>query len=73
MSLHDDLDLLLTCAPAKCPREEACFRVAKYLKDHLHSESPAPYAGNETADDDVVADYAPNWENRNGFVLCRED
>ena len=74
MSLLDDIDLLLTCAPAiPCPREEACFRVARYLRDNLHSESPAPYAAGETRDDRVIADYAPNWETRNGFVPCRDE
>jgi hypothetical protein len=73
MSLADDVNLLLTCAPAApCPREEACFRVAKYLRDHLHSESPAPYATGEIRDDVVIADYAPNWEAHNGFVPCRD-
>lgn len=74
MSLQDDIDLLLTCAPAiSCPREEACFRVAKHLRDRLHSESPAPHAADHPAADDLVADYAPDWERRNGFIPCRED
>lgn len=72
MSLQDDVDLLLTCAPAtKCPREEACFRVAKWVRDQLHVEQPAAYAA-EPEDSSVIADYAPNWENRNGFIPCRE-
>ena len=74
MSLQDDLDFLLTCAPATpCLRQEACFRVAKNLLDRLRSESPAPYAVGETPDDGVISDYAPNWEARNGFVPCREE
>jgi hypothetical protein len=74
MSLQDDIDLLLTCAPAKCPREEACFRVARYVRDRLHSESPAPYAAaDKTTDDDLIVDYAPHWEVRNGFVPCRDE
>jgi len=73
MSLREDIDLLLTCAPAKCPREEACFRIAKYLRDNLHSESPAPYAAGEIRDDGEVSDYTPHWENRNGFAPCRDE
>ncbi len=71
MSLQDDVNLLLTCAPAKCPREEACLRVAKYLRDNLLDtvirESLA------TVDDGEVSDYAPHWEVRNGFVPCRDE
>jgi hypothetical protein len=72
MSLQDDVNLLLTCAPGvSCPREEACFRVAKYLRDNLLDtvirESLA------TVDDGEVSDYAPHWEVRNGFVPCREE
>lgn len=71
MSLQDDVDLLLTCAPAApCPREEACFRVAKYLRDRLE---PAGITGApEKTEEDVVADYEPHWETRNGFIPCRE-
>ena len=70
MSLQDDVNLLLTCAPGvSCPREEACFRVAKYLRDNLLDiairESLA------TVDDGVVDDYAPTWENR--FVSFRDE
>ena len=71
MSLQDDIDLLLTCAPAKCPREEACFRVARYLRDHLLDTVIRESL--ETVDDGEVADYAPNWESKNGFVPCREE
>ena len=71
MSLKDDVELLLTCAPAApCPREEACFRVAKYLRDNLLDT--AIRESLETVDNGEVADYAPDWENRNGFVPCRE-
>ena len=71
MSLSDDVNLLLTCAPAApCPREEACFRVAKYLRDHLLDTAIRESLA--TVDDGEVADYAPDWENRNGFVPCRE-
>ena len=70
MSLQDDIDLLLTCAPAApCPREEACFRVARYLRDHLLDTTIRESLA--TVDDDDVADYAPTWENR--FVPCREE
>jgi hypothetical protein len=71
MSLQDDIDLLLTCAPAKCPREEACFRVAKYLRDNLLDTVIRESI--ETVDDGEVSDYAPHWEVRNGFVPCRDE
>jgi hypothetical protein len=68
MSLLDDVDLLLTCSPAiPCPREEACFRVAKYLRDILLDTVIRESL--ETVDDGEVSDYAPNWENR--FVPCQ--
>lgn len=71
MSLGEDVDMLLTCAPAiPCHREEACFRVAKYLRDHLLDTVIRESL--ETVDDGEVADYVPNWEARNGFVPCRE-
>jgi hypothetical protein len=37
MTLPGDCALvraLLTCAPANCPREEPCFRVASWIRDH---------------------------------------
>ena len=71
MSLQDDLDLLLTCAPVKCPRQEACFRVAKYLRDNLLDTAIRESLA--TVDDGEVADYAPYWEARNGFVPCRDE
>jgi hypothetical protein len=72
MSLADDVNLLLTCATgAPCPRMEACFRVAKYLRDHLLDTTIRESLA--TVDDGEVADYAPNWENRNGFVPCRDE
>jgi hypothetical protein len=74
MSLQNDINLLLTCSPSvPCPREEACFRVAKYLRDHLHSESPAPYTADEIPDDGVITRYAPHWESYHSFVLCRDE
>jgi len=69
MSLQDDIDLLLTCAPAKCPREEACFRVAKYLRDNLLDTVIRESI--ETVDEGEVSDYTPHWENR--AVPCREE
>ena len=69
MSLREDIDLLLTCAPAKCQREEACFRVAKYLRDNLLDTVIRESL--ETVDDGEVADYAPDWENR--FVPGRDE
>ena len=70
MSLLDDVDLLLTCAPAiPCPREEACFRVAKYLRDNLLDTVIRESL--ETVDDGEVADYGPDWENRS--VPSREE
>jgi len=72
MSLADDVNLLLTCAPgAPCQREEACFRVARYLRDTLLDTVIRESL--EAVDDGEVADYAPNWENRNGFVPCRDE
>ena len=72
MSLKDDVELLLTCAPAApCPRKEACYRVARYLRDHLLDTTILESLA--TVDDGEVADYAPNWEARNGFVPCREE
>jgi hypothetical protein len=70
MSLADDVNLLLTCAPgAPCPREEACYRVARYLRDHLLDTTIRESL--ETVDDGEVADYAPTWEN--SFVPCRDE
>ncbi len=70
MSLKDDVELLLTCAPAApCPREEACYRVARYLRDHLLDT--AIQESLETVYDGEVSDYAPDWENR--FVPCRDE
>jgi hypothetical protein len=45
--------------------------VARYLRDHLLDT--AIHESLETVDDGEVADYAPNWENRNGFVPCRDE
>ena len=70
MNLKDDVELLLTCAPgAPCPREEACFRVAKYLRDNLLDTVIRESL--ETVDAGEVADYAPDWENC--FVPCRDE
>ena len=69
MSLKDDVELLLTCAPVKCPREEACFRVAKYLRDNLLDT--VIWESLAIGDDGEVSDYTPHWENR--AVPCREE
>jgi hypothetical protein len=66
MSLQDDINLLLTCAPVNCPREEACFRAARYLRDNMMDRVIREI--NELLDDDEIADYAPCWESRKRFV-----
>ncbi len=72
MSLKDDVDLLLTCAPSvPCPREEACFRVAKYLRDNMIDI--AIHEINELLDDDDIDDYAPCWESRIRFVPYQDE
>ncbi len=38
MDIESALNILMTCAPPPCPREEACFTLAKWVKDRLAAE-----------------------------------
>ena len=41
-TLEQDINRLMVCAPLACPRQSACFRVARFARDkirEIHSES----------------------------------
>ena len=58
-AIDQALSRLMTCAPAQCPRETDCFKIAKWALEQrrlaLATEATAPAL-------DEVPDYAPNWE-----------
>jgi hypothetical protein len=35
MDIETALNILMTCAPPPCPREEACFTLAKWVKERM--------------------------------------
>ncbi len=59
MTIDESINRLLTCASdVHCPREEACFEVAKFAKSIRSIKSSSP---EEEKDADEVENYAPDW------------
>ena len=59
--LDDDIRALLTCATdLNCPKEAACFRVAKFAESIINERRTQKAL--EPTDPDEVANYAPDWE-----------
>jgi len=60
--LRADCLSLLTCSPlVHCPKEDACFRVAKAMLALLPDPIPAEQADEPAMDDNEVMHYAVDW------------
>ncbi|MCO5763783.1 MAG: hypothetical protein NHG36_20155 [Chromatiaceae bacterium] len=60
-AIDQALARLMTCAPAQCPRETDCWKIAKWALEQRRAAMgarPLPGSGLETE----VPDYAPQWE-----------
>lgn len=61
MTIEEAITKMLTCATDQyCKREEACFLVAKTLKEMMAQSRSAAIPED---DSDTVSCYAPDWEN----------
>lgn len=59
MTIDESINRLLTCASdVHCPREDACFEVAKFAKS-IRSRQPPLKA--EEKNEGEIENYAPDW------------
>jgi hypothetical protein len=61
-AIDQALARLLTCAPAQCPRETDCFKIAKWALEQRRVAFAAQPAPHQALADNAIADYAPHWE-----------
>lgn len=61
--IEDAIRLMMTCAPAHCPREEACFWVAQSLKNRLSQEerNQRLMSDDTLTEDGEIAHYGIDW------------
>lgn len=60
-AIDQALSRLMTCAPAQCPRETDCFKIAKWALEQRRLALAAEAAPPSPAMDEI-SNYAPNWE-----------
>lgn len=66
-AIDQALARLMTCAPAQCPRETDCFKIAKWALEQRRAASAQKLPGsgldNEMPDYNEMLDYPPHWES----------
>lgn len=61
-AIDQALARLMTCAPAQCPRETDCLKIAQWALEQRRNAFAVPTAPRLWREEEAVTDYEPHWE-----------